>query len=134
MVGTGLVLRFEARLFNGLWRRVCVKESLLPNRISETLKAQFFKDSSYLLLHENRVSLFGNGSSKYKCRSSDTEENDTSTSDVIIGVLSFSTNSLEIISLQNATDCSDIGLINLNAYCSCKYGNIFKLALDEIFI
>ena len=100
MVGSGLVLRVEARLRKELWRRVCVRWEYWPI-------------DSYSLTF-SRLNLT-------ECRGYNTEPNDTSTSDVIIAQVKYPFYNLEPFKLQLATDCLEVAeFTNLEVYCHGK--------------
>ena len=102
MVGSGLLLRVEARIRNELWRRICV-DSITGLGIIDIFSRTFSKLNFT------------------ECRSQDTEPNDTSTSEVLIAKVDYSSYNLEPTKVQHAADCSEfIGLTSVNVYCYRK--------------
>ena len=111
MVGQRMVFRVEARLPGESWRKICVRKSSKRPSIrtfggfasGDTL-AETFSEFNFA-----------------RCVGSDTVPNDTSINDVIVGELrpriQVGQNEIHLLRLQNATDCSEVTLINLNVDC-----------------
>ncbi len=116
MVGLGLVFRVEARLRNEKWRKVCVRKS--SSAINHIATDEY---TSYYYSELNNT----------LCASADTIPNDTSINEVLVAELRLEKkfqqqNGIQLLRLQNATDCSEVaGLINLNVYC-LGYGKFSK--------